>query len=54
MNVQQIESSINQIENHIQQKDPTIERIFIEADPLEGTTRRLPESDESSKRQHRR
>ena len=54
MNVQQIESSINQIENHIQQKDPTIERIFIEADPLEGTPRRLPESDGSSKRQHRR
>lgn len=36
MNTQQIETSIDRIERHIQQADPTVERVFIEADRLEN------------------
>jgi len=35
MNIQQIETSIDRIENHIQQEDPTVEPVFIEADRLD-------------------
>jgi divalent metal cation (Fe/Co/Zn/Cd) transporter len=36
LNVQQLESAIDRIENRIRQQEPTIERIFIEADSLRG------------------
>ena len=34
MDVQQIESSVKRIEDQIHRQDPTIEEIFIEADPI--------------------
>jgi divalent metal cation (Fe/Co/Zn/Cd) transporter len=36
LDVQQLESAIDQLENSIRQEEPTIERIFIEADSLKG------------------
>ena len=40
MDVRQIESSVERIEERIHREDPTVENIFIEADPLDGRTRR--------------
>jgi len=39
LDVQQLESAIDHIESRIRQQEPTIERIFIEADSLRGLTR---------------
>ena len=39
LDVQQLESAIDRIENRIRQQEPRIERIFIEADSLKGLTR---------------
>ena len=39
LDVQQLESAIDRIENQIRQQEPRIERIFIEADSLKGLTR---------------
>ena len=42
LDVQQLESAIDRIENQIRQQEPRIERIFIEADSLKGLTRDSP------------
>jgi cation diffusion facilitator family transporter len=37
LNVQQLEAAIDRIESHIRQEEPTVQRIFIEADSLKRT-----------------
>lgn len=44
MNVRQIETSIDRIEQRIQQADPTVEQVFIEADRLDAA--RSPHKDQ--------
>ena len=39
LDVQQLESAIDRIESQIHQQEPTIEKIYIEADSLKGLTR---------------
>jgi divalent metal cation (Fe/Co/Zn/Cd) transporter len=39
LNVEQLESAIDRIESRIRQQEPSIERIFIEADSLRGLGR---------------
>ncbi len=53
MDVQQIESSVHRIEDHIHRQDPTIERIFIEPNPLEGATGKSPDIERrNTRRRH--
>jgi cation diffusion facilitator family transporter len=40
MDVRQIESSVDRIQESIHREDPTVENIFIEADPLDGRARK--------------
>jgi antitoxin (DNA-binding transcriptional repressor) of toxin-antitoxin stability system len=39
LDVPQLESIIDRIEDGIRQQEPTFARVFIEADPLKGFTR---------------
>lgn len=36
LDVQQLELAVDRLENNIRHEEPTIERIFIEADSLKG------------------
>jgi len=38
LDLQQLESAIERIENRVRENEPTIERIFIEAESFKRTT----------------
>jgi divalent metal cation (Fe/Co/Zn/Cd) transporter len=40
LNVRELEAAIDRIEQRIRNEDPTVQRIFIEADPLRGSGRK--------------